>query len=444
MKKQKILSFILAFTLIFTIFTVAASAKIERYDLTSDQISYREIALTHVKKIINSVYGNTFSLYQADDRTTDYDQFLRYATYYLRKDFIDSPVEKCEYDIVLNDISDYNNGKALHFTVTSDIYTENSAQPTVKELDIFVKISYELKVMIVSDIYIAEESLESVISTENEPMTLEKFIDWAYETNEEEYAALVEKLKPETAEIIQYFEVDIFKDIYHNQNENVTVKNSNAVEAFELAQNFLNDYIACISERKTLETDVPMASETVARYLSAMTKYYGKYQNTYYSGADFEFNYLDGYVYENNVYLEVQVLKSGSSDVVYFRFIEQEDGTLAIANYCQIINSFDTMVFDWNNYGAKIWMDCYIQDFKTVDYAEVIDRAEQIAENGYFESDKKIALNNSAVEATPPEPATQPENEFLSNPATADISLIFYALAIISAVFSCITFKKKA
>lgn len=441
MKKQKILPFILAFTLIFSTFAVASSAKLERYDLTSDQLTYHENARSIAKNIIDSIYGNTFSSYGEDSSADVYDQFLRQVTYFLRRDFVNDPVEKCLYELTLNDISDHGNGKIVHLTATMDLYTANSDEPTVKTLDIFVNFAFVYKVLVATDVYVAENSLEMLLFPEIAPMTLEKFADWADETNEEEYAALAEKLKSETADIIDHYEREIFKDIYHNQNENVSVKNSDAVEAFELAKTFLNEYIACIVEQKTLETTVPTTSEYVTRYLAAMAKYDRRLFEHYTDAQnDFEFICLDSYVYEDNYYLEVQVCEPDSSTVVYFRFTEQDDGTLAIANFCAGYPNFDAAVYDWNSYGSYLWFDSYIQDFKTIDYAEVIDRAEQIAENGYFESDKKLALNISL----PAEPPVEYENDYLSNPATADLSLIFYALAVVSAVLSCVTFKKKA
>lgn len=451
MKKAKILSVLLAFSFVFTVFSVGASAKLERYDLASDQISYHNSALSEAGRIIDSVYGNTFPGYRNAENVSAYENFLYYATYYLRKEFVENPVEKCEYEIVLNDISEYNNGKAVHFTAISDIYTANSTEPTVKEMDIFIKLSPAYELISVTDVYIAEKSLENLVSSEILPMTMEKFLDWADNTNAAEYAALAEKLKPETESVINHYERDIFKDIYHNQNENVSVKNTN-IEAFEQATNFLNDYITCISEKKALETDVQMASEYVNRYLAAMTKFYSN-GNKFSYEVEIEFIYRDGYAFENNIYLEVQRLVKDSpgfsSDVVYFRFIKQDDGTLALANYCENIHSFDTLVFDWNSYGDSVWFDSYIQDFKTIDYAQVIKRAERIADNGYFPSNTVPDANITIPVETPPTdpdiPNSEPaENNYLSNPTTTDISLIFYALAVISAILYFITFKKRA
>ncbi len=451
MKKNKIFAFLLTFTLIFTIFTTAASAKIERYDLTSDQITYHENARITATHIIKSIYGNTFSSYSADSSVNVYDQFLRQVTYFLRRDFVNDPVEKCLYELTLNDISDHGNGKIIHFTAEMDVYTSKSTEPTVKTMDIFIKYAFVYKVLIPTDVYISEKSLENLLFADISPMTSEKFGDWADATNEAEYAALAEKMAPETADIINHYEREIFKDIYHNQNENVTVKISNN-DAFETAKQFLNDYITCISEKKALETSVPMASEYVHRYLTAMTKYYGILLNHDYSDAKVEFNYIDSYAYENNVYLKIQFLThkgpGTSSEPVLFRFIQQDDGSFAIANYCETVYSFDTEVFDFNNYARSSWFDLFIRDTQTIDYAEVIKRAERIAENGYFPSNTTTDVNITVPVETPPtdpdisysEPA---ENEFISNPTTADISMIFYILAVISAVLSCITFKKR-
>lgn len=451
MKKQRIFTLILSIVMIFTIFTVASSAKLERYDLTSDQISYNENARFIVNNIIASIYGNTFSSFTKDSASTDYDQFMRQVTYFLRRDFVNDPVEKCLYELILNDITDHGNGKIVHLTATMDLYTANSEEPTVKTLDFFVKFPFLHKVLVATDVYVAENSLETLIFPEITPMTVEKFGDWADKTNAAEYAALAEKLKPETESVINHYERDIFKDIYHNQNENVSVKNTN-IEAFEQATNFLNDYITCISEKKALETDVKMASEYVNRYLAAMTKFYSN-GNKFSYEVEIEFIYRDGYAFENNIYLEVQRLVKDSpgfsSDAVYFRFIKQDDGTLALANYCENIHSFDTLVFDWNSYGDSVWFDSYIQDFKTIDYAQVIKRAERIADNGYFPSNTVSDANITIPVETPPTdpdiPDSEPaENNYLSNPTTTDISLIFYALAVISAILYFITFKKRA
>lgn len=172
-------------------------------------------------------------------------------------------------------------------------------------------------------------------------------------------------------------------------------------------------------------------------------------QAAYYFKKDIEKNPVDSYEL-NFVLNEIKLDQGGGNlDITAEIKIKNTNGTesdktlnffVRIGTPQKVIHVTDAVITG----DAKFEKILYSEKFDTMTLDKFM--ALTAEEKNYSDLAEKLEpYTNQTVETVPdePEPFPPTEDYFLSSPETSDISMIFYILAAISAVFSCSTFKRK-
>ena len=191
MKITKIITFILFSAFLISILSLTSFSKIEEADLDDNLKFYYRISKQVTEDFISYVYGTEESLTTDIAILDECETFLAQAAYFLEKD----NVTGYELNFSFNELDISDGSGNIHITAEVKVYD------SVETLEIFIRIGTPQKVITVTDIYISGNAkIEKLLYPEaDEPMTLKKFVAWAAEHGENEYAALAKKIESYTS-----------------------------------------------------------------------------------------------------------------------------------------------------------------------------------------------------------------------------------------------------
>lgn len=178
MKTTKIIVFAFIAILLISMLSLVTSAQIDEADLDENSKLYYRLANEFTEDYISFISDDEISDYT--NRVSGFgecENLIRQTAYYLKgRTTISQEIEFAVNNIILD-----QNGGNIHIVVKT---TEGN------NLDLFIRISFPQKVIAITDIYImGNKQLENILYTDdNVSMTLENFVTWASEMDEEDYA----------------------------------------------------------------------------------------------------------------------------------------------------------------------------------------------------------------------------------------------------------------